>query len=52
MVGVSTLIGDEVDLETPLDESEEIVRRLEKAMNGPTRVNVFPDLANARAQAA
>src|SRR5205807_10458640 len=47
---VSTLIGDEADLRKSLDEAEEIVRRLEKAMSGPSRVNVFPDLANARAK--
>jgi TolA-binding protein len=48
---VSTLIGDEADLRKSLDEAEDIVRRLEKAMSGPARVNVFPDLANARAKA-
>jgi tetratricopeptide (TPR) repeat protein len=48
---VSTLIGDESDLKKSLDESEELIRRLEKAMTGPGRVNVFPDLANARAKA-
>ncbi|HEX8951569.1 MAG TPA: tetratricopeptide repeat protein [Polyangia bacterium] len=45
---VSTLIGDENDLRKSLDESEEIIRRLDKAMNGPGRVNVFPELAMAR----
>jgi tetratricopeptide (TPR) repeat protein len=48
---VATLIGDEAELRKSLDESEEIVRRLEKAMTGPGRVNVFPELANARAKA-
>ena len=33
-----------------LDESEEIIRRLDKAMTGPARVNVFPELAAARAK--
>jgi TolA-binding protein len=47
---VSTLIGDEADLRKSLDESDEIVRRLEKALSGPARVNVFPELANARAK--
>jgi tetratricopeptide (TPR) repeat protein len=49
---VSTLIGDESELQKSLDESEELIRRLEKAMSGPARVNVFPELANARAKAA
>jgi tetratricopeptide (TPR) repeat protein len=49
---VSTLIGDESDLKKSLDDSEEIIKRLEKAMSGPGRVNVFPDLANARTKAA
>jgi TolA-binding protein len=47
---VSTLIGDESDLKKSLDESEEIIRRLDKAMTGPARVNVFPELAQARAK--
>jgi tetratricopeptide (TPR) repeat protein len=45
---VSTLIGDEAELRKSLDESDEIVRRLEKALSGPSRVNVFPELAAAR----
>ncbi|HXU73717.1 MAG TPA: tetratricopeptide repeat protein [Polyangia bacterium] len=47
---VTTLIGDEGDLKKSLDESEEIIRRLDKAMTGPARVNVFPELATARAK--
>src|SRR5262249_4109370 len=47
----STLINDESDLKKSLDESEEIVRRLEKALSGPARVNVFPELALARTKA-
>ncbi len=47
---VSTLVGDERDLQKSLDESEEIIRRLDKAMTGPARVNVFPELATARAK--
>lgn len=47
---VSTLIGDEGELGKSLDESEEIIRRLEKATTGPARVNVFPELAAAREQ--
>jgi TolA-binding protein len=49
---VSTLIGDEAELKKSLDDAEEIVKRLEKAMNGPARVNVFPDLARARTRGA
>lgn len=48
---VSTLIGDEAELRKSLDESEELIRRLDKALTGPARVNVFPELAMARAKA-
>jgi tetratricopeptide (TPR) repeat protein len=48
---VSTLVGDEGDLRKSLDESDELVKRLEKALTGPARVNVFPELASARAKA-
>lgn len=48
---VSTLLGDETELRKSLDESDELIRRLDKAMSGPARVNVFPDLATARARA-
>jgi chromosome segregation ATPase len=51
VVRVSTLIGDENDLRKSLAESEEIVKRLEKALSGPARVNVFPELAAVRAKA-
>lgn len=51
VVRVSTLIADENDLKKSLDESEEIVKRLEKALSGPSRVNVFPELAAVRAKA-
>ena len=51
VVRVSTLLGDETELRKSLDESEELIRRLDKAMSGPGRVNVFPDLATARARA-
>src|SRR5262249_3091303 len=47
---VSTLIGDEAELRKSLDESEELIGRLQKAMTGPGRVNVFPELASARAR--
>ncbi len=43
--------NDVNDLKRSLDESEEIVKRLDKAITGPQRVNVFPELARARAQA-
>lgn len=48
---VATLIGDEADLKKSLDDSEEILRRLDKAMTGPGRVAIFPELAAARAKA-
>jgi tetratricopeptide (TPR) repeat protein len=48
---VATLIGDEVELRKSLDESDDLIRRLTKAMTGPGRVNVFPELAMARARA-
>ena len=48
VVRVSTLLGDVGDLRKSLDESEDVVRRLEKALNGPARVNVFPELAAVR----
>lgn len=48
---MGTLIGDENELKKSLDESEEIVRRLERALSGPARVNVFPELARARTKA-
>src|SRR5581483_9097520 len=51
VVRTATLIGDVTDLRKSLDESDEIVRRLEKALTGPARVNVFPELAQARTKA-
>jgi len=48
----STLMGDETDLKRSLAEGDEIVKRLERTLNGPQRVNVFPDLAAQRAKAA
>ncbi|MFI5289821.1 MAG: hypothetical protein ACHQ17_09235, partial [Polyangia bacterium] len=48
---VASLINDENELKKSLDESDEIVARLEKALSGPARVNVFPELAEARARA-
>ena len=52
VVRVSTLIGDESDLKKSIDEGDEIIKRLEKALNGPARVNVFPELASGRAKVA
>ncbi len=43
--------SDVADLKKSLDESEEIVRRLDKAVTGPQRVNIFPELASARTKA-
>jgi tetratricopeptide (TPR) repeat protein len=51
VVKLTTLMADEHDLRKSLTESDEIVKRLEKTLNGPQRVNVFPDLAAARAKA-
>jgi tetratricopeptide (TPR) repeat protein len=48
---LQVLITDENDLKRSLDESDQIVKRLEKALSGPARVNVFPDLAAMRAKA-
>lgn len=45
------LIDDEGELRKSLDEAAEIVKRLEKTLNSPARVNVFPELAQARAKA-
>jgi len=47
----AVLIGDENDLRKSLEESAEIVKRLERALNGPARVNVFPELATSRGKA-
>ncbi len=48
---LQTLIGDENDLKKSLDEAEDIVKRLEKILHSPARINVFPNLAAARAKA-
>ncbi len=48
---VNNLIGDISDVTHSLDESEEIVARLEKALKGPARYNVFPELAEGRNRA-
>ena len=50
MIRIINLVTDVGDLKKSLDESEEIVRRLDKALDGPSRINVFPELAHARAQ--
>jgi tetratricopeptide (TPR) repeat protein len=51
VVRLSTLLGDVGELRKSLDESDEMVRRLEKALAGPTRVNIFPELAVSRTKA-
>src|SRR5579871_259924 len=43
--------NDVSDLKKSLEESEEIVKRLDKAISGPQRVNIFPELASARTKA-
>ena len=48
---VASLVNDEAELKRSLEESEDIVKRLERVLNGPQRVNVFPELASARAKA-
>lgn len=48
---VGGLIGDEADLKKSLEESAELIAKLEKAIDGPTRVNIFPELAAARTRA-
>ncbi len=48
---ITGLVHDVGDLNHSLTESEEIVKRLEKTLNGPARVNVFPELAHMRANA-
>jgi tetratricopeptide (TPR) repeat protein len=48
---VVNLVTDVNDLKKSLDESDEIVRRLDKAVTGPGRVNIFPELATARSKA-
>jgi TolA-binding protein len=45
---LSELIIDEGDLAKSLAECEETIKRLERAVNGPGRVNIFTDLARAR----
>lgn len=48
---LTALIGDETELRKSLDEAGELVEKLEKAINSPQRVNIFPELANARTRA-
>ncbi len=47
---VGSLVGDERDLDKSLSDAADIIKRLEKALDGPGRVNVFPELAQARAR--
>jgi TolA-binding protein len=46
----STLIDNLADLKKSLSENQQLVERLEKAIAGPNRIKVFPDLASARAR--
>ncbi len=48
---VSTLVNDEDELKRSLDEADDTIARLEKALGGPARVNVFPELAFSRGKA-
>lgn len=48
---LSLLVGDVGELRRSLDESEETIRRLEKALTGSGRLRVDPDLGQAREQA-
>ena len=43
--------GDIAELKKSLAESEDILARVEKAMDTPARVNIFPELAHARTTA-
>ena len=43
-----TVLGDASDLARSITESEEIIARLEKALSGSGKVNIFPELAQAR----
>ena len=42
------LLDDEGDLGKQLTDTDDTIRRLERAVNGRGKVNVFPDLARAR----
>ena len=48
VVKLGQVIGDVNELKKSLDECEETVRRLERTLSSPARVNVFPELASAR----
>ncbi len=48
LVGVANDVGD---LRRSLDEAGEIMGRVEKALSGPQKINVFPEFAGARARA-
>jgi TolA-binding protein len=47
---LDALLTDESDLDKSLADAQDTIRRLERACNGPGRVNIFPDLARARAK--
>jgi tetratricopeptide (TPR) repeat protein len=51
VVKLGQVIGDVNDLKKSLDECDETVARLERTLNSPARVNVFPELATARTKA-
>jgi TolA-binding protein/predicted nucleic acid-binding Zn-ribbon protein len=44
----SILIGDVGEIKRSLEGNRQLIERLEKAIVGPGRVNVFPELASAR----
>ncbi len=45
---LSDLLTDESELERSLADAQDTIRKLERALNGAGRVNVFPELARAR----
>ncbi len=51
-VRLGDLLTDESDLDKSLADAEDTIKKLERAINGAGRVNVFPELARARAKGA
>lgn len=49
---LSSILGDIADLHQSLDDAEDVLRRVDRAMKGPERVNIFPELAQARTRSA
>jgi hypothetical protein len=47
---LTNLLTDESDLDKSLADAQDTIARLERAINGPGRVNIFPDLARSRAK--